>query len=627
MVGNASKLVILLQATEGSGLNREKFMKLRTDRVYTVILLSLFALAGQAAAKASPTATTLAVTSDGARVSSVPSGSVVALTATVKASGKVVTAGQVSFCNASAKYCTDINLVGTAQLTSAGTAVLKFVPGIGKHSYKAAFAGTPNAATDFVRSTSRDTPLTVTGKFPTATTITASGQVGDYTLTATASGLVNATSVPALAGKVSFLDTTDGNRLLGKAGLGTGSVALSFPIFSQPATNPYAQSVAVADFNGDGKLDLIVPVYSIFTSLSDANVLLGNGDGTFTPGPAFPLTGQNVNNAAVADFNGDGQPDLAISLPDAGQVQVLLGNGDGAFTPMPAISANLISVVATGDFNGDGNADLVLVNYGAGTLTILLGNGNGTFKTGATAPVTGGPSAVAVGDFNGDGKPDLAVVTYNTSTVTVLLGNGDGSFTQVSSSPQTGFEPASIAAGDFNGDGILDLAVTNLNDGNPEPGSVTVLLGNGDGTFTPTAESPVTGAVPLSIAVADFNGDGKADLVTGDAGSNTATVLLGNGDGTFAGDLNPPAGVNSLFVAVGDFNGDGLPDLAAANNTPYTVTILLSEETQTATATATGIAPAGSGQHLVDASYKGNGTYLGSVSPTIPLTGNGAIRP
>src|ERR1700723_1919472 len=579
MVGNASKLVILLQATEGSGLNREKFMKLRTDRVYTVILLSLYALAGQAAAKASPTATTLAVTSDGARVSSVPSGSVVALTATVKASGKVVTAGQVSFCNASAKYCTDINLVGTAQLTSAGTAVLKFVPGIGKHSYKAAFAGTPNAATDFVRSTSRDTPLTVTGKFPTATTITASGQVGDYTLTATASGLVNATSVPALAGKVSFLDTTDGNRLLGKAGLGTGSVGLSFPIFSQPATNPYAQSVAVADFNGDGKLDLIVPVYSIFTSLSDANVLLGNGDGTFTPGPAFPLTGQNVNNAAVADFNGDGQPDLAISLPDAGQVQVLLGNG------------------------------------------------NGTFKTGATAPVTGGPSAVAVGDFNGDGKPDLAVVTYNTSTVTVLLGNGDGSFTQVSSSPQTGFEPASIAAGDFNGDGILDLAVTNLNDGNPEPGSVTVLLGNGDGTFTPTAESPVTGAVPLSIAVADFNGDGKADLVTGDAGSNTATVLLGNGDGTFAGDLNPPAGVNSLFVAVGDFNGDGLPDLAAANNTPYTVTILLSEETQTATATATGIAPAGSGQHLVDASYKGNGTYLGSVSPTIPLTGNGAIRP
>jgi hypothetical protein len=205
---------------------------------------------------------------------------------------------------------------------------------------------------------------------------------------------------------------------------------------------------------------------------------------------------------------------------------------------------------------------------------------------------------------------------------TVLLGNGDGTFTASSSSPQTGYEPAGIAAGDFNGDGILDLAVSNLNGGNPDPGSVTVLLGNGDGTFMPTAQSPVTGALPLSIAVGDFNGDGKADLVTGDAGSNTATVLLGNGDGTFAAPLNPPAGTNSLFVAVGDFNGDGLPDLAAANNTPNTVTVLLTQETLTATATVTGISPKGSGQHFVDASYKGNATHFGSISPTISLTGS-----
>jgi hypothetical protein len=111
-------------------------------------------------------------------------------------------------------------------------------------------------------------------------------------------------------------------------------------------------------------------------------------------------------------------------------------------------------------------------------------------------------------------------------------------------------------------------------------------------------------------------------LVTGDAGSNTATVLLGNGDGTFATPLNPAAGTNPLFVAVGDFNGDGLPDLAAANNTTESVTILLTHETQAATATATGIAPKGSGQHLVDASYKGNADYFGSTSPTVPLTGS-----
>jgi hypothetical protein len=136
-----------------------------------------------------------------------------------------------------------------------------------------------------------------------------------------------------------------------------GTTGLSFVNSSNPATNPWPQSVAVADFNGDGKLDLAVPVYSIFTPLSDMNILLGNGDGTFTPGPAFPLTGQNVNNTAVGDFNGNGKPDLAISLPDANEVQVLLGNGDGTFTPMPAISVDGVFVVATGDFNGDGKAD------------------------------------------------------------------------------------------------------------------------------------------------------------------------------------------------------------------------------------------------------------------------------
>jgi hypothetical protein len=109
----------------------------------------------------------------------------------------------------------------------------------------------------------------------------------------------------------------------------------------------------------------------------------------------------------------------------------------------------------------------------------MLGDGNGKFTTGATIPVAGGPQAITVGDFNGDGKTDLAVVDYSGDAVTVLLGIGDGTFKEAPSSPQTGFEPAAITVGDFNGDGILDLAVTNLNNGNPEPGSVTVLLGNG----------------------------------------------------------------------------------------------------------------------------------------------------
>jgi hypothetical protein len=571
-------------------------------------------------AEAADTTTVLKITTSDAQAASISSGAVVTLTATVKSKSQAVTAGQVSFCEAEAATCTDIHLLGMAQLTSTGTAVMKFVPGIGKHSYKAVFAGTPNGKLQYSGSTSRKVALSVSGKFATATSISESGGVGDYTVTATVTGLVNATSIVAPAGKVSFLDTSDADHVLAKALLGPGTLALDFVQSDSPATNPYPQSVAIADFNGDGMLDLAVPVYSIFTPQSDANIFLGNGDGTFTAAPAFPVSGQNVNNAAVADFNGDGKPDLAISLPDANQVQVLLGNGDGTFTAMSPIAVSAIFKVATGDFNGDGNADLAVVGYGSSSVDILLGNGDGTFTPGATIPVSG-PSAVAVADFNGDGIADLAVVNGGSDTVTILLGKGDGTFTAVVSTPATGFEPLSIAAGDFNGDGILDLAVSNQNDGYPNPGTVTVLLGEGDGTFT-TAPTLDSGSIPYTVVVADMNGDSKADLVTGNAGSNTASVFLGNGDGTFAAPLSPPVGINPVGAGVGDFNGDGLADVAAANNTGPSVTITLTAEAQTATAVAAGVAPKGSGQHAVDANYKGNAKYEGSVSSTVILTGS-----
>lgn len=162
------------------------------------------------------------------------------------------------------------------------------------------------------------------------------------------------------------------------------TAGVRFVVASTPATNPFPQSVAVGDFNADGKLDLAVPVYSFATSTSDLTILLGNGDGTFTEGPTVGVTGQNVNNAVVADFNGDGKLDLAISLPDANQVQVLLGNGDGTFSPLTPFTATAVYVIATADFNGDGKADLALVNPGGESVTILLGNGDGTFKLKST---------------------------------------------------------------------------------------------------------------------------------------------------------------------------------------------------------------------------------------------------
>jgi hypothetical protein len=231
-----------------------------------------------------------------------------------------------------------------------------------------------------------------------------------------------------------------------------------------------------------------------------------------------------------------------------------------------------------GDFNGDGILDLAVANDRVPSVTVLLGNGNGTFRAGQTLETGSFCLSVAVGDFNGDGEPDLAVTNFSRpeelvssdiDTVSILLGNGDGTFTAAGESA-TGSIPVSSAVGDFNGDGKPDLAVANYGSN-----TVTILLGNGDGTLTAATASPATDSEPTSIAVGDFNGDGKVDLVVSDSGSDTVTILLGNGDGTFTPGVSRGTGSKPSFVAVGDFNGDDKPDLALTNSGSNTVTVLL----------------------------------------------------
>src|SRR6516164_749994 len=242
----------------------------------------------------------------------------------------------------------------------------------------------------------------------------------------------------------------------------TGNV-LSFINSSNPATNPQPISVTSADLNRDGILDLAVPADG------GLNVFLGHGDGTFRAAPFISMP--QINNAVVADFNGDGKPDLALSLPDVNEIEVLLGNGDGTFHALRAMPFDCPNeVVSAGDLNGDGKADLFVVMFGAGEVAVLLGNGDGTFSVTSTLSIGGGPEYVVVGDFNRDGKTDLAVETYDAQTVTVLLGDGRGGFPSRVETPIPGNEPNSITAGDFNGDGILDVAVTNLNGGVGEAG-------------------------------------------------------------------------------------------------------------------------------------------------------------
>jgi hypothetical protein len=550
------------------------------------------------------TSTTLAVTAAGAPVTSVASSTVVTLTATVSAGTTALTAGQVKFCDATATYCEDIHLLGTAQLTSAGTAVLKLIPGMGSHSYKAVFVAT-NADQ---QSSSSPSALTVTASNPSTATIAQSGTPGDYALTSTVvgQGLLSPT------GTVSFLDTSSGNALLGSAALGHNQTTLSWLNSQSPEVGGPSSFVATGDFNGDG-----IPDLAVANNNDTLTILLGNGDGTFTPAAISPLTGSAPVSIAVGDFNQDGKLDLAIVNEYSNSVTILLGNGDGTFTSAPDLPAmDYPRSVVTGDFNGDGKPDLAVSNILADTLTIFLGNGDGTFTAIPVSPPTGSsPESMAVADFNGDGIPDLAVANQGSNTLTVLLGNGDGTFTAATANPQTGNEPYSIVAADFNGDGKTDLAVANY-----LSNSVTVLLGKGDGTFTPAASPPVDSYSPF-VAVGDFNGDGKPDLVVTNSNDGLITILLGNGDGTFEKSaISTAAGEDPWSVAVGDFNSDGVMDLAVTSESSNAVMVLTTQLTQTATATANHVSPVGNGQHLADARYAGDSHYAPSTSATTELT-------
>ena len=382
-------------------------------------------------------------------------------------------------------------------------------------------------------------------------------------------------------------------------------------------------SIAVGDFNGDGKLDLVVSS-SYYHNLS---VLMGKGDGTFEKKADYPYgaRAELMGDLVVGDFNEDGKLDVAVGSTDG--LRVLLGFGDGGFGAPRVFSTNpaLIAGLAAADLNGDGHLDLVAVTgQGTSQLEVLMGYGDGGFADPVVYETFADPGTVSIGDFNGDGVPDVAV---GGAAPAVFLGAGDGSleapfsievdtadtfelaladfnrdgkpdllmlgtfpnrqdFTMLDGSEisvqlntgsyvaaglfgphplsfDAGSEPIAVAIADVNGDGNPDLIVADGIGFDSSPvRSVNVLLGRGDGTFAPPLPAAPTD-IPNSLAVADLNADGHLDVVTGNNNLSSVSVMLGKGDGTFGLATSWPTDEPPSSVLIGDFNGDGHPDIVS----------------------------------------------------------------
>jgi hypothetical protein len=347
-----------------------------------------------------------------------------------------------------------------------------------------------------------------------------------------------------------------------------------------PVLFPY--SLAAGDLTNNGIPDLAV------VGVEDSALLhtLGKGNGRFGRWSEEGGTGDAPNFVIFADVDLDGNLDAVTTDGDQPFVTVAFGDGKGHFNRgvQPRTGRGFSTQqVTVADLNGDGIPDLVGTSLGLasnpGNIFILLGRGGRKFAK-AVNISSGGyePLAIAVADLNHDNIPDLVVVNNGKQppygNVSVLLGKGHGTFAEpVPYSLGKYHDPFSVALGDFNGDGNVDMAVATYHSN-----SVYIFLGKGDGTFWPPKSFFVNSAGAGEIVTADFNGDGILDLAVGTCGiteSCHVSVLLGNGDGSFQSPVRFRVGLNPLQLVVADFTHDGKPDIATINGGDSTISILL----------------------------------------------------
>jgi len=328
---------------------------------------------------------------------------------------------------------------------------------------------------------------------------------------------------------------------------------------------PYARAVLAGRFQGTSRLDLALldpPSLQLYP---------GAANGTF----GQPLSTSALGGvAAMADFNGDGIPDVAVAGSNPDQVQVFFGQKDGNFLAGPLVRLTQhISSMAAADFNGDGIPDVAFSTLALGSnpggIQVWLGDGTGSFKlTYSDSVLQSNLTQIVAADFNGDGKQDLAVTDLSSSTVFGLfLGNGNGTLQQLKRFGSGTAGTRRLTTGDFNGDGNLDVAASDA-----ELGFIYVMLGNGSGGFQSAAT--LNGVLEAgSLATGDFNCDGHLDLAAGTG--DQVSFFAGNGDGTFGVPVVFGAGSENYGLAIGDFNGDGKPDVATANFAGRSMSVLI----------------------------------------------------
>ncbi|MCP3904482.1 MAG: VCBS repeat-containing protein [Planctomycetes bacterium] len=321
-------------------------------------------------------------------------------------------------------------------------------------------------------------------------------------------------------------------------------------------TNELPVACAAGDLDGDGDDDLAVTgIGGEFVSF-----LLGLENEIFRPDAVVP-TGDAPTAVVVEDFDGDAVLDVATVNVNAGDVSMHLGNGDGTFAPHVNYPASQGVHMTSADVDGDGDLDVVLANQGPQTVSILLNDGTGALGPETSIGFGAWVYGVTAADLDGDGDADLAATAVvqagNQRRIAVLLNDGTGSFVLDNLYPVGSFNPRELVAGDFDGDGDFDLACANAF----TPGTVAVILNNGDATFGPSTHYPPADN-PWGIAAGDLDGDLDLDLVVTETREERISVLHGNGDGTFAPAVHYPNLPGPQRVALHDLDGDG--DLDAA---------------------------------------------------------------